>query len=51
LTGAKVNCTTGFLHGDYADGRRIAYITSLNDIKASKKTLQKIIKDWILLVD
>src|SRR5260370_26619236 len=44
-SGAKVKDTTGFLEGDYKDGRRIVIFKDLVDIKAKEKKLKKIIKD------
>lgn len=50
-SGAKVKDTSGLLEGDYKDGRRIATFKDLNDVKAKEKSLKKIIKDWLKLVD
>ena len=50
-SGAKVKDTTGFLTGDYKDGRRIVIFADMKDVKAKEKTLQKAIKDWLKLVD
>ena len=49
--GANVNDKTGLLTGDYKDGRRITIFTDMKDIKSKEKDLQKIIKDWLKLVD
>ena len=49
--GAKVNDTTGFLEGDYKDGRRIVVFADLKDVKAKEKILQDVIKKWLKLVD
>ena len=38
--GSKVNDTSGFLEGDYADGRRIAMFYGMQDVKSNKKALQ-----------
>ncbi|MEJ0056633.1 MAG: DUF1801 domain-containing protein [Bacteroidota bacterium] len=48
-SGAKLNDTSGLLEGDYADGRRLAVFYSLDDVKKWKKTLQKLIKKWLML--
>lgn len=48
-SGAKLNDTTRFLTGDYADGRRLARFHSMDQINANKKALIKIIKAWIRL--
>ena len=50
-SGAKVNDTSGFLEGDYKDGRRIVVFKDMDDIKSKKKLLQKVIKAWLKLVD
>lgn len=50
-SGAKVNDSSGLLEGDYKDGRRIAIFKDLADVKSKEKTLQKIIKTWLKLVD
>jgi hypothetical protein len=51
LTGAKLNDTSGLLEGDYADGRRLAMFYSMEDVRANEKTLQKLIKKWLKLLD
>ncbi|MFB9844863.1 DUF1801 domain-containing protein [Mucilaginibacter ginsenosidivorans] len=50
-SGAKVNDTTGFLEGDYKDGRRIHVFKDMDDVRSKEKNLQKIITDWLKLVD
>src|SRR6266487_2576146 len=50
-SGAKVNDKSGLLEGNYKDGRRISIFKDLNDVKEKQKALQKIIKDWLKLVD
>jgi len=50
-SGAKVNDTSGFLEGDYKDGRRIVVFKDMDDIKSKEKLLQKVIKAWLKLVD
>ncbi|HRI24550.1 MAG TPA: DUF1801 domain-containing protein [Ferruginibacter sp.] len=50
-SGAKVNATSGLLTGDYKDGRRITVFADMNDVKAKEKTLQKVIREWLKLVD
>jgi hypothetical protein len=50
-SGAKVNDDSGFLEGDYKDGRRIVIFTDLKDVKSKEKTLQKVIKEWLELVE
>lgn len=50
-SGAKVKDSTGLLEGDYKDGRRITVFKDLKDVKAKEKALQKVIKEWLTLVD
>lgn len=50
-SGAKVKDPSGLLEGDYKDGRRLAIFKDLSDVKAKEKTLKKVIKDWLKLVD
>lgn len=50
-SGAKVNDKSGLLEGDYKDGRRITTFKDLNDVKEKQKALQRIIKDWLKLLD
>jgi hypothetical protein len=50
-TGAKVTNRYNLLEGDYKDGRRIATFHDLNEVKAKKKALRLVIKDWLNGVD
>jgi len=50
-SGAKVNDQSGLLQGDYADGRRTVVFENRNDINAKKEDLQRIIKQWLQLVE
>jgi hypothetical protein len=50
-SGAKVKDTSGLLTGDYKDGRRIVLLKDIADVRAKEKALQKIIKEWMKLVD
>lgn len=50
-SGAKLNNTDGLLEGDYADGRRLIIFKDMAHVKASEKTLKKLVKEWIKLVD
>jgi hypothetical protein len=50
-SGAKVKDASGLLEGDYADGRRLAMFYDLKDVKSKEKTLQRIIKKWLTLLD
>ena len=44
LRGASVNDKSGFLEGDYKDGRRLAIIRNKEELRTRTKELQKIIK-------
>jgi hypothetical protein len=50
-SGAKVKDASALLEGDYADGRRLAMFYDLKDVRAKEKTLQRIIKKWLTLLD
>lgn len=50
-SGAKVNDQSGLLEGDYKDGRRIAIFKDLEDVQAKQGALQKIIQDWLTLME
>ncbi len=50
-TGATIKDTTGFLEGDYKDGRRMVTFKSIAEVKKKGKDLQKITKAWLKLVD
>ncbi|MEP7372094.1 MAG: DUF1801 domain-containing protein [Chitinophagaceae bacterium] len=50
-SGAKVKDTSGLLEGDYKDGRRIIIFKDMKDVKTKEKALQKVIKEWLKLVD
>jgi hypothetical protein len=50
-SGAKVDDTSGLLEGDYTDGRRLATFTDVDDVKNRGEALQKVIRDWLVLVE
>ena len=50
-SGARVGDKTGFLQGDYKDGRRLAFFPDMTEVKSRKKVLQTIIKKWLTLLD
>lgn len=50
-SGAKVNDTTGFLEGDYKDGRRLVYFKDLADVKSKESALRHVIKTWLSLIE
>ena len=50
-SGARVGDKTGFLQGDYKDGRRLAFFPDMTEVRSRKKVLQTIIKKWLTLLD
>src|SRR5262249_46512953 len=49
--GANVLDTSGFLEGEYADGRRLAMFYSMEDVKSKRTKLQKIVKQQLRLLE
>jgi len=50
-SGARVNDKSGFLQGDYKDGRRIVIFKDLEDAKAKEKSLRLVLQKWLKLID
>jgi hypothetical protein len=50
-SGEKIKDTSGFLEGDYKDGRRITVFKDIADVLAKKDILQNSIKKWLELVE
>ncbi|MCQ6958623.1 DUF1801 domain-containing protein [Mucilaginibacter aquariorum] len=50
-SGAKVDDTTGFLEGDYKDGRRLAIFKDMEDVQAKTAALQDVITKWLALIE
>jgi hypothetical protein len=50
-SGARVNDNTGLMEGDYADGRMLIHIKSMDDLKSKEAGIRKVIHDWIGLVE
>jgi hypothetical protein len=50
-SGAKIQDSSGFLQGDYADGRRLAFFRSMEEVKSQTKPLRQAIKKWLTLLD
>ena len=50
-SGANVDDRSGLLEGDYADGRRLAMFSSVNEVKTKKAALQRVIRKWLALLD
>jgi hypothetical protein len=43
----KVKDKSGFLQGDYADGRRLAMFHSLQEVTAQKKSLETVLREQL----
>ena len=50
-TGALVTDDSGLLEGKYTDGRRLARIYDMEDLRSKEKALQKVLKAWLKTVD
>ena len=50
-SGARVSDKSGFLEGDYADGRRLALFFNMGDVKSREASLQVVIRRWLQTVD
>ena len=50
-SGDKIIDTTGFLEGDYKDGRRMVKIFDLIDLETKKEQLQNVIRKWLSLIE
>lgn len=50
-SGAKVDDGSGFLEGDYADGRRLALFSNLDEVRSKKAALQAVIRKWLAILD
>jgi Domain of unknown function (DU1801). len=49
--GGRVNDNSGFLEGDYKDGRRLAKFCSVLDVEAKKDRLMEIVREQIRLLN
>jgi hypothetical protein len=50
-SGAKVGDSSGLLEGDYADGRRLALFSSMEDVRRKKTRMQQVIRKWLAMLD
>ncbi len=50
-SGAKVDDASGLLEGEYADGRRLAMFSSMQEVKTKKAGLQRVIRKWLALLE
>ena len=46
-SGARIGDTSGLLVGDYADGRRLASFSSIDEVRSKKLLLRSFIKKWL----
>ena len=49
--GARVNDKSGLLEGDYADGRRLATFSNMEDVTAKRASMKRVIKKWLETLD
>ncbi len=47
LSGARTGDTSGLLTGDYADGRRLALFSSVEEVRSQKTALERVIRKWL----
>jgi len=50
-SGAKAKNTEGLLEGNYEDGRRTVIFKDLDDVKSKEKSLQNVVREWLMLVE
>lgn len=50
-SGARVSDNSGFLEGDYADGRRLALFFNMGDVRSKQASLQAVIRKWLKTVN
>jgi hypothetical protein len=46
-SGASIGDTSGLLVGDYADGRRLALFSSIDEVHSKRLALERVIKKWL----
>lgn len=50
-SGARIGDTSGLLEGDYADGRRLALFSSIEQVHAKQPALKKAIRQWLATLE
>ena len=50
-SGARIEDTSGLLTGDYADGRRLALFSSMDEVRGKKPALERAIRQWVKTLD
>ena len=49
--GARADNKSGFLEGDYKDGRRLALFHNMEEVKSKKALLQAVIRKWLATLE
>ena len=49
--GARVDDKSGLLEGDYADGRRLATFSNMEDVTTKRASIERVIKEWLETLD
>ena len=47
LNGTRIGDASGLLVGDYADGRRLALFSSVDEVHSKKSALERAIRKWL----
>ena len=50
-SGASIGDTSGLLVGDYADGRRLALFSSVDEVYSKRLALERVIKKWLNAIE
>lgn len=46
-SGARIADNSGLLSGDYADGRRLASFSGIDEVRSQKAALERVIRKWL----
>lgn len=49
--GVKIPDGSGLLEGNYPDGRKMAYLSSMPEVDAKKAALENIVRLWVQVMD
>lgn len=50
-SGARIGDQSGLLEGDYADGRRLAVFSCIEDVQSKRPALETAIRKWLTSLD
>jgi len=50
-SGARIGDKSGFLTGDYADGRRLALFPTIDEVRSKEATIRRVIRKWLDTLD